>query len=423
MNYTKIAPSIHLITDDLERKKFEIEIVYSTGGSWFESRVNRGKKHLMEHCIVSRTKTQNFKQFQEFQFAENLFFNAFTSTTSMGVSGSSHFKDAQLLTKTLLEQAVTPTFDEEILKQEKEIVLREISERSGEPSYRLHYDLMAKIFIKSSYDNHQVLGDSKMVSKTSFQDLDFLHTQNLESSQLIISLVGGDRDKAEIGNQIKEFFLSGKGEKFDKINDQSLKNLINYSVPSVFKEFSYLPVYHKLAHSHVDMHIYIPVVVDFETKATRKIFEELFLNYYGVLYDKLRNEKGLVYSLYSSFQFSTQSLYLNLSCEQNHVKEILQIVEEVFSDFKKYFSKNKLETLLKVVKKKIEMSKDTPWSLASSLYDNLINYGEVEDLDGLLKKLGKITEKDILQFYKTVGDGLKRKKVVVVSNNKGILSL
>ena len=67
--YTQITPFIHLLTNDQPRAKTELEIVMTSGGSFFESDRNSGKKHLMEHCIASRTKEMDYKTFKDYQFA------------------------------------------------------------------------------------------------------------------------------------------------------------------------------------------------------------------------------------------------------------------------------------------------------------------------------------------------------------------
>ena len=72
MPYIKLSPNIHIISQPLDRKKFQIEATYMVGGSLLEEDRDRGRTHLLEHCIVSRTKNMDFESFNQYQFENNI---------------------------------------------------------------------------------------------------------------------------------------------------------------------------------------------------------------------------------------------------------------------------------------------------------------------------------------------------------------
>ena len=198
MIYQKLSPQIHLVCQPLDRFRVEIEIILHAGGSIFEMDENRGKKHLLEHCIASRTKEMDFQALKDFQFSQNLILNAYTGPMTMGLTATSHKNDFEKALKLLWEMATDPTFDQSILEREKEIVLREISERRGDPAYELYYHIQNQIFEEGSLDTHEVLGESEKVAKTTLEDFKKLHTQNLQDSHIIIQISGGGIDLAKI---------------------------------------------------------------------------------------------------------------------------------------------------------------------------------------------------------------------------------
>ena len=77
------------------------------------------------------------------------------------------------------------------LDREKEIVLREISERSGDPNYVLYYDTLKQIFTSDSLDNNQVLGLAEEVATTTVADFTRIYQQILTDSHLIFKISGG----------------------------------------------------------------------------------------------------------------------------------------------------------------------------------------------------------------------------------------
>jgi zinc protease len=420
MIYLQIEPFVHLILEPLNRKKFEIELIYSSGGSWFEKPQNRGKKHLLEHCIASRIKNMDYKTFKNFQFENNIFLNAFTSPLNMGLNATGHKVDGEQMLDIILEMAFQPTFDQQILDQEKEVVLREISERSGDPNYRLHYQTMEKVFTSSSYENHQTLGDSQMVKQTTIADFNSLHQENLENSHIILCLSGNAVKLEKAVSKIKQYLSQKQDLAIMAIQNEKTKKPVNFYPGSIFQDFKVLPVVNKLAHKHVDFSIYIPCRLDFNNKPVSKIFEELFLKYYGVLYSRLRDELGFVYGLYSSFNFETQNLLINLSCEQKYVKQIILEIQDVFGNFKKYYDPIKFKNLKSIITKKVDISKDTLGSETGFAQNSLLTFGVVENFDDYRKRIKKVTKQDLYSFYTNLEQGLDNKKIVLVSQDESV---
>jgi len=420
MTYLQISPFVHILLEPLNRKKYEIELFYSSGGSWFETKQNRGKKHLLEHCIASRIKSMDYKTFKAYQFQENIFLNAFTSPLYMGLYSSGHKKDGHKMLDIVLEMAFMPTFDQAILEQEKEVVLREISERSGDPNYRLHYQTMSQIFTPLSTENHQTLGDKEMVAQTTIQDFEQLHQENLEQSHIILCLSGNAVKLEAVAEKVQNYLSLKENPLIQAVLGDSYKKPVNFSPPSAFQNFNILPIVSELAHKHVDFTIYIPCKLDFTNKPASKVFEELFLKYYGVLYSRLRDELGLVYGLHSSFDFEAQHLMINLSCEENYVKQIIFEIEEVFSNFKKHFDATKFRQLKSIINKKVEISKDSLGTETSLALNSLLTFGLPQNLDEYKAKIKKVSRDDVKELYSSLEKGLKTKKITIVSQNKEI---
>lgn len=205
-NYLQISPFLHLVISLADRQKVNLEVLFNTGGSLFENPEDRGRMHLLEHCICGRTRDMDFWQLKDFAFRNNIIFNAYTTPTSMAVNAMDHISDFESILKILLEMAFSPTFEESILEREKDIVLREINERRGDPNYQLHFEVMEQIFTKDSLENHQVLGNSEVVTETTLQDMKRLYGEMLGRSIAIIELSGGGFDKKSCLQYIYEFF-------------------------------------------------------------------------------------------------------------------------------------------------------------------------------------------------------------------------
>lgn len=420
MSYKEIAKNVHLITQEMDRKSLEVELIYTSGGSVFEVAKDRGKKHLLEHCIASRTEFMDFNSFKDYQFRENILINAYTGPLTMGLTASGHNQDAHKMLDIVLEMALIPTFDQKILEQEKEIVLREISERRGDPNYRLHYETANQVFTENSYETHETLGDSEMVNQTSLEDFSNLHTQNLQKSHLIINLSGGGINEPTLKEKILDYIQKSKQNHYIQTFLDEQKNAVNYKIGSQFKEFSYLPVVSDLGHSHAEVTIYISVARNFENKPAQKIFEELYLKYYGKVYDRLRNELGLIYSMQATFELELQHLSISFACEIRHIQTIVKEIEQVLGNFDKNFDESKLQEFKQILRKKSDISKDFIGTGSQYICMSLRNFGIPEEFDDYIKRLDLVTKEDIKAIYQELQTNFGNKRIVVVSKDKEI---
>jgi zinc protease len=416
MDYLDITPTVHLISQDLDRKRTSIEVILTSGGSWFEDTQDRGRKHLLEHCIVSRTKNMDFQELKDYTFRENIYVNAYTGPKTMGFETSGHYTDFEKMIDLILEVVFEPTFDQKDLDREKEIVLREISERRGDPSYKLHYDLMKQLFTEDSSDNHETLGDSKIVSDTELKDFTKLHKSNLDKSHIFICLSGGGIDKDYIVKRVNEYT-----EKNSKIyNDLENKNPIDFALPSKYLPFTTLPIVHELAHKHAEVTVYIDLPISWENDPSIKIFNNLYMKYGGILYDRLRDELGLVYGIGCSFSKKHQQMIISFSSEIQNINTIIDEIKKTFSDFETYFKPQKFEEFKNVLYKQQEIAEDSPGSMINFSLSMLQSYGKLESYESYTGRIKNVTVENINAIYTNIANNLKNMRIVKVSNNPEI---
>jgi predicted Zn-dependent peptidase len=403
----------------MDRKQLDIEIVFSAGGSVYELDNHRGKKHLMEHCIASRTSAMDLKEFKDWQFRENILINAYTTPTILGLTSTSHRSQFKIALECVLEMAFAPTFDQAVLDQEKEIVLREISERSGDPEYKLYFATMEKVFSKESIDNHQTLGEYDKVNRTTLQDFEELHSQNLRNSNIVINLIGGGIDIEYAKSQIQKWASLPNSD----IQNISEKLDINYKPKSELLPFKYLPFVHELAHEHANLTIFLPCKYDFSIQPSARLFDELFLRYYGKLYHLLRDELGYVYGISSEFRFDIQHLEISMSCESQYIEPIIEVVRKVFGNFEEYFDENKFNELKKVICLKLDIASDNPEIVNRYINNNFFLFGKFATLTDYEARLSKVTPKDIENLYENIKSGLPKMQILAVSKNTQIQSI
>ncbi len=416
MQYQLLGNKIHLIFQPAERNEVNLEFTYSSGGSWFEKLGDRGRRHLLEHCLISSTKNMNFNQLKDYCFAQEINLNAYTDRLTMAVVATGHKDDFAKILDLLLEFFLQPVLLQSDLDREKEIVLREISERSGDPNYILYYDTLKQIFTPDSLDNNQVLGLAEEVATTTVADLARIYQQVLTESHLIFKISGGFTPALATEKIYSSLDHVG-------LLNQTATYPIDFLPSNKFNQFTYLPYVHPLGHQHVEVNLFLPCPVTYELKPAQDVFRNLYLRYGGILYDCLRDELGLVYSLYGQFRKSTQALEIQLACELAHVRTIVQEIESVLSDFDRYFKPEKLDQMKDKIRKREDIAMDKPSFLADFAESNLLSFGAVQNYEDYSHRVQAVTREEILQIYQHLQSSWANKKVVVVSRDEQIQQL
>jgi predicted Zn-dependent peptidase len=419
MEYIQLTPFIHLLIQPMDRQKVELETILTSGGSWFEEAADRGKKHLLEHCIVSRTANMDYQQLKDFTFRENIYLNAYTGSLSMGFEASGHHGDFRKIAQTLLELTFAPNFHQTDLDREKEIVLREISERRGDPNYKLHFDVQKNVFTPKSLENHEVLGDPQKVEATTLPDFERLYKQNTDLSHLLITVSGGGIDLEFLKNLVLEN-LSRKNEYTKNLEDSEHKKALDFNPQSQLLDFRSKSIVHELAHEHADLNILLPCPINFENRPVLAIFQNLFLRYGGVMHDRLRDELGLVYGLQGNFYRDLQMLSLNMSCEIQYINQIVGEVRRIMSDYDQFFNPTKFNEFRGIVKKKEDIAADTLGTTVNHAVNTLRTYGILEQYSEYSQKLDQVSTDDFRNLYESMQAKLNDIRLVTVSRDPAI---
>ena len=119
---------------------------------------------------------------------------------------------------------------------------------------------------------------------------------------------------------------------------------VNYLPENKFKKFKKLPIVSKLAHEHTILDIIIPMQITYDTRHIRSCHQDLiFDNPTGILFDRLRNQLGLIYSLHYEFNMPSNMLDIQMICDEKNVDKILDETRNIFSSPDLVFDPRKVE--------------------------------------------------------------------------------
>lgn len=409
--YLKINDRVHIIAYEIDRASARVKIMYHAGGSWNEQDQDRGKKHLLEHCIVARTKEMNYEQVKDWTRKNDIFLNAGTGPVSMNVNGQCHFSDLMPTFRALWEMAINPTFDQSDLDREKAIVLREISQRSGNPDYKLHFEIMKAIYTPDSIQNFPVLGDPEMVKMTTLEDFQRLNQQNLDQSQLLITVSGRGIDLDQIQSLVSQ-----------QISTNTPLDL-DFEPTSILKDFKFLPFVHEFAHEHAEATFIIPALVDHGNREVRAIISNLFFYNHGLIYERLREEKQLIYSMSSSFGINPAILEIELQAEAKYIVEIKSNILDILNNYEQYLSEQKFEEFKQIYLKREEIQADAANFVTGFTKGNLLSYNVYDEFKDFSKRVQATTFEHVKDYLEMLKGNLDKMQILVVSKDSKINDL
>ena len=409
--YLKLSERIHLIAYEIDRASSNVKIQYHVGGAWNEQHQDRGKKHLLEHCIVARTKELNHEQVKDWEREKDIFLNAATGSVMMNVTGSTHYSNLMETFETLWEMAINPTFSQTDLDREKAIVLREISQRRGDPNYKLYFETMKAVYTADSIDNFETLGDSEMVAQTTLEDFYRLNQQNLDLSQMVITISGQGIDLEQIKS------LAGQ------LNNKEKPLELDFSPKSELNKFQYLPFVHEFAHEHAEATFIIPVPFNFENREVRAIISNLIFSNHGLLYERLREEKQLVYSMSHYFEQQPAVLGIELRSEVKYLDQIKHEILDILSNYEEYLSEQKFEQFKRIYLMREEIQADAPGFVTSFTKNALVTYNKYDEFKDFSNRVQATTFDQVKKYLAILKNNLSEMQILVVSKDKSIESL
>jgi predicted Zn-dependent peptidase len=280
-----------------------------------------------------------------------------------------------------------------------------------------------QIFSPESIANHQVLGDENIVARTELDDFRKLYTQATKQSHLIIKAAGGGIDEQQIIEKVQKYLERTELDWIKNLTNEVDKKPIDYAPKNVLQEFSFKTYQSEIAHKHAEVSIFLECPINFETRILLPFLTNLYFRYGGILYDKLRDELGLVYGFSSYYHQDINKIELQLSCELKYVNTILDETTKVFQDYNKYFKAHKFDEFKNILTKKQDLATDTIGAEINHTYKTLRDHGKLETYQEFSQQLGAVTETDFEKFYHIIQENLDKMQVMVVSQDKKVLDL
>lgn len=359
--------------------------VWINAGSRIEDEEISGVSHFIEHMLFKGTRNRTSKQIAS--EIDNLGgqINAFTSKECTCYYVKLLDSHIDIGIDVLSDMILNSKFNEDDLDKERSVIIEELKMYEDSPE-DLAYDLLTENIYKNDPLGMNIIGTEESLKRLDREKLlDYFNKYYVPNNSVIA--ISGNFNFDEIINKIEEKFKVWK------------KRDVNVDIKKAEFKSCFLTKNKDIEQVNLAMSLEaVPLENDKEVYALAVINTVFGGSISSRLFQKIREEKGLVYSIYSS-----QSLYrkcgelgIFASMSNEHLKEVYEsIIEEIKIMKKYYLTDQEIKESKEQLKGSYILGLESTSSRMMSIGRSLLLNNKVESTDDILKSIDNVDRETV----------------------------
>lgn len=384
---TTLANGIRVVTEKHPYTEAISAGIWICVGSRDEKKEFMGMSHLLEHLVFKGTKKRSAYQLAQVMEARGGDLNAFTTRESICFYATSLKKDLKLNLDVLMDIVCNATFPVSEYEKEKSVILQEISMYVDN-----HEEYVFDLFNEKVYGDHpmgwSILGTPETVGGITRKDVIEFYKKMFRGENIIVSVCGAVEHEDVL--KIVTPVLGRIPKKAPRLKRSKPK----------YKRFNQ-DFYRDIEQSHILMGFEAPHLKHPLRFASFIVNTALGGGMTSTLFQKIREKRGLAYSVYSTTATSIDSgltlIYAGTdSSKRDQVEEI--IYKELMKLRKGGFTQRALDRYKTQIKGFLILNEDDLESRMNSLCLNEMVFGKYRTTEDILKSIEQTHIKDINKF-------------------------
>lgn len=361
-------------------------------GSRNETRKNNGISHFIEHMVFKGTSRRTAKEiaFEIDKIGGEI--NAFTGKDCTCFYTKTLDSDLEIAVDILSDMILNPVFNQAHIETEKKVVLEEISMYEDDPE-ELAHDLLTEQMWSDGPLGYPILGTANSLENITREDL-FEHMSYFYVPDNCVISVVGNFDEEMLFNIINKFFSSWKSLGYCRLSKEQpafkphyLFNKKDTEQTHICIGFRGLPL--------GDERMYALMVLN--NMIGGGMSSRLFQN--------IREEKGLVYSIYS-FPTSFRDCGMFTVYAATNSDKVNEVIECICNEIRDFMKNGILENELSRSKNQLKgnyiLSLDSTSGRMTANGKSKLITGSVKLPEEILKQIENIKKEDILELLEWV---------------------
>lgn len=386
----KLTNGITVVMETMPYLKSAAFGVWVRVGSSNEDESNNGIAHMIEHMMFKGTKNRSAKEIADEMARIGGNINAFTSKECTSYYATTLSEHLPMAIKIIGDMLNNSLIEEQALNREKKVILEEIDMYEDSPE-DLGHDMLQERIWKGHPLGYMISGRKNNVKKiTRDMILDFIETY-YTGENIIISIAG---------NFDKERILWVVEEEFHNIKPKSTNK---------GKELMAKPIYHKvlcqknmeIEQLHINMALQgISYLSD--ERFTLSIFNSVLGGSVNSrLFQKIREDAGLTYSIYSygSSYKDTGLLHIYGAMNTSQKDLVIKYIHDVVDDLRtKGITIDELSMAKEQLKTELIMGSEGARSRMNFNGRSMLNRRRLTTLEDLIDGINRVSLDDVLEF-------------------------
>ena len=366
--------------------------LYASVGSRSEAAHLSGLAHLVEHMVFKGAGGRDTRALAEAIEDVGGSLNAWTARDQTVFHGRALARDTELVSELIADLVCAPLFDAEHLEREKQVILSELGESVDSPDDLVHDHLFEAAF-EGQPIGRSVLGSEKSVLGIAQRDCFEWLERQFVPSRLVL---------AASGKVIADAILKLAERLFGDLEPRE----VTATDPASFTggvrndRRSFEQAHWCLAFEGVPAD-------DLRSPAITLFVQALGGGTSSRLFQELREERGLAYSIYAWNQAFADTGLVGIGCaaERARAAESVRLARDVLSATADDLTDAELDRARAQVEASLLMSLETVQGRADQMARSIEVFGRIIPLDEVLKQLRAVTIDDARAVGRALLDG------------------
>ncbi len=315
---------LRLIFEKNDRQVTAASIMFFVG-SQNEQPNEEGLAHFIEHMIFKSSKNYSTEESLDALAMLGSDYNAYTSKTVTRFVFKCLAENFEETFKIYSDLLINPLFRDDELDKEREVVIEEMNKCQDDPVEVMYETAMENFYHGQKYA-HDALGRKQNIENVTKEQLFEFKDRFYKANNCIIS-VTGSADFEEIDRVVAKYFasqISGSGKPYEVDFAQIL--------PSIKEKY--------VAVSRDDKQVNACIMIKSENYSSeQKYVADIYASILGNtqnsrLFKQIRENLGLVYSIYASFELSAQTgnIVIAFGTRAKNLKKALAEIKKIITD-------------------------------------------------------------------------------------------
>ena len=355
--------------------------LYASVGSRSEPKRLSGLAHLVEHMVFKGAGGRDTRALSEVIEDVGGSLNAWTARDQTVFHGRALARDVQLVAELIADLVRAPHFDEEHLQREKQVILSELGESVDSPDDLVHDHLFEAAFDGQAI-GRPVLGNEQSVRSATREDCANWLSEQFVPSRLVLS-ASGKVDPGDVLKLAERLFGDMAERPVPPVEAASFTGGVRTDQRS-FEQAHWCIAFEGLASP------------DPANPALALFIQALGGGTSSRLFQELREERGLAYSIYAWSQPFADTGLVGIGCaaERRQATQSVQLARDVLAAIAENLSEAELSRARAQIEAGMLMGLETAQGRADQMARSIEVFGRIVPLEELLGQIRAVTIDD-----------------------------